>query len=211
MYDATCGRLFTAWYGFGMRRIDELGLRETRRAALATASGRTLEIGSGTGCNVSLYPDAVEDLILAEPDAHMQKALRRRVEEDGASVSEIVQATAEELPFESSSLDCVACTMVLCTVPEPMEALAEIARVLKPGGSFLFMEHVRSEDPKFARKQDRMERPWRFLADGCHCNRDSLATIQASPLEVESFWRGTMPAGPLFMRPLVSGRAVAPG
>lgn len=193
-----------------MRRFDELGLRETRREALAAAAGRTLEIGSGTGCNVPLYPGAVEELILAEPDAHMQKALRRRIEEEKASVADVVQAPAERLPFEDSSFDCVTCTMVLCTVPEPMEALVEIARVLKPGGSFLFMEHVRSEDPKFARRQDRMERPWRFLADGCHCNRDSLATIEASPLDVESFWRGHMPAGPLFMRPLVSGRAVLP-
>ena len=193
-----------------MRRLDELGLRETRRETLARASGRTLEIGSGTGSNLSLYPADLEELVLAEPDPHMQKALQRRIEEDGASVAEVVQAPAEELPFPDSGFDCVTCTMVLCTVPDPAEALVEVARVLKPGGRFLFMEHVRSEDPKFARRQDRLEKPWRFIADGCHCNRDSLATIEASPLEVETFKRGQMPAGPLFMRPLVYGSAVLP-
>jgi SAM-dependent methyltransferase len=97
--------------------------------------------------------------------------------------------------------------MVLCTVPEPADALIEVARVLKPGGKFLFLEHVRSEDPGFARRQDRLEKPWRFLADGCHCNRDSLATIEASPLTVEGFKRGLMPLAPVFMKPLVYGSA----
>jgi ubiquinone/menaquinone biosynthesis C-methylase UbiE len=152
----------------------------------------------------------VRELVLAEPDRHMQKALRRRIEEEEVSVADIVAARAEDLPFEDSSFDCVTCTMVLCTVPEPMEALAEVARVLKPGGKFLFLEHVRSEDPKFARKQDHFEKGWRFIADGCHCNRDSLATIEASPLQVEEFKRSQMPGAPLFMTPLVYGSAVLP-
>lgn len=210
IYDATCGRLFTAWYGFGMRLIDESGLRETRREVLAGASGRTLEIGCGTGANLYLYPPQVDELVMAEPDAHMQKALRRKLSERARSNTELVQAPAEKLPFEDSSFDCVSCTMVLCTVPDPAEALAEVARVVKPGGRFLFLEHVRSEDPHFARRQDRLERPWRFIADGCHCNRDSLATIESSPFTVEDFRRGHMPRGPLFMKPLVYGSAILP-
>lgn len=208
IYDATVGRLFTAWYGLGMRLVDEFGLRETRREVLAEASGRTLDIGSGTGSNVPLYPPAVSELVLAEPDPHMQKALRRRLGEEGRKDVELVQAPAERLPFPDSSFDCVVCTMVLCTIPDPEAAVAEAARVLKPGGRLLFLEHVRSEDPGFARWQDRCEKPWRFLADGCHCNRDSLATIEASPLTVEELRRGVMPAVPIIIRPLVYGSAV---
>jgi hypothetical protein len=84
-----------------------------------------------------------------------------------------------------------------------------VARVLKPGGKLLFLEHVRSEDPRVARTQDRLERPWRFIADGCHCNRDSLATIEASPLTVQHVTRGRMPLAPPFVRPLVFGCAQA--
>ena len=207
IYNATCGRFFTAWYGAAMRRVDELGLRETRREVLAGASGRTLDIGTGTGANLPLFPSEVKELVLAEPDRHMNKVLRGELEEAGAPRAELVQAPAESLPFPDSSFDSVTCTMVLCTVPEPADALSEVARVLKPGGKFLFLEHVRSEDPGFARRQDRLEKPWRFLADGCHCNRDSLATIEASPLTVQSFKRGHMPLAPLFMRPLVYGSA----
>jgi len=193
-----------------MRKIDEAGLRETRREVLAPAAGRTLDIGTGTGSNIFLYPDQVSELVLAEPDRHMQKVLRRTLEERERPNTELVQAAAEELPFEDASFDYVACTMVLCTAPDPDQALTEIARVTKPGGKFLFLEHVRSEDPYMARRQDRFEKPWRFIADGCHCNRDSLATIEASPFTVESFKRGQMPRAPLFMMPLVYGTAVLP-
>jgi ubiquinone/menaquinone biosynthesis C-methylase UbiE len=210
LYDATCGRLFTAWYGFLMRRIDEVGLRETRREVLAGALGRTLDIGTGTGSNLSLFPDEVEELVLAEPDSHMQRVLRAKLDEAPRPRTELVQAPAESLPFPDSSFDCVTCTMVLCTVPEPADALAEVARVLKPGGKFLFLEHVRSEDPGFARRQDWFEKPWRFIADGCHCNRDSLATIEASSLTVANVKRGHMPLAPLIMKPLIYGSATAP-
>ncbi len=208
VYDATCGRLFTAWYGLSMRFTDEYGLRETRREVLAQAHGRALEIGGGTGANLYLYPPQVGELVIAEPDPHMQRALRRKLQERARASTELVQAPAERLPFEDDSFDCATCTMVLCTVPNPAGALAEVARVVKPGGRFLFLEHVRSEDPGFARRQDRLEKPWRFIADGCHCNRDSLATIEASPLAVETLKRGHMPLSPPFVTPLIYGSAI---
>lgn len=190
-----------------MRLIDECGLRETRRELLAKASGRTLDIGSGTGANLPLYASQVDELVLAEPDAHMQKALRRRLAEEQMIGVELVRAPAERLPFADSSFDCVVCTMVLCTIPDPVAALGEVARVVKPDGKLLFLEHVRSEDPGFARMQDRWERPWRFLADGCHCNRDSLAMIESSQFTVDNLRRGHMPMAPLIMKPLVYGSA----
>jgi len=207
LYDATCGRWFTAWYGSMIQRIDDKGLRETRREVLNQASGRVLEVGSGTGANISLYPPAV-DLVLSEPDPHMQRALRGKLAEPESRQAELVQAGAEDLPFADDSFDCVACTMVLCTMPDPVAGLAEVARVLKPGGKLLFLEHVRSKNPKLAWAQDRLERPWRFVADGCHCNRDSLALIEGSPLTVSSSKQGTMPFSPPLVKPLVYGSAV---
>ena len=123
----------------------------------------------------------------------------------------MVEAPAERLPFEDSSFDTAVFTLVLCTVPDPEAALAEAARVLKPGGKLLFVEHVRAEDAGLARWQDRLEKPWRFLADGCHCNRDTVATIEASPLAVEQVERGALPKAPPLVRPLVRGRATLPG
>ncbi|MBW8059426.1 MAG: class I SAM-dependent methyltransferase [Solirubrobacterales bacterium] len=181
-----------------------------RREALAAASGRTIDLGAGTGANVGLFPPAVTELVLAEPDRHMIKRLRSKIGAVGMDV-EAVEASAEDLPFEGSSFDTAVFTLVLCTVPDPAAALAETARVLRPGGKMLFVEHVRAEEQGLARWQDRLEKPWRFLADGCHCNRDTVATIEASPLSLEQVEHGRVPKAPPLVRPLARGGAVLPG
>jgi len=209
IYDATWGRAFSAFYDSLLKGTEEAGLREMRRATLAAASGRTLDVGAGTGANLGLYPPAVTELVLAEPDPHMTKRLRRRLAEAESS-AELVEAPAERLPFEDAGFDTVVFTLVLCTVPDPKAALAEVARVLNPGGRLLFVEHVRAADPGLARWQDRFERPWRFFADGCHCNRDTVATIEASPLKVETVERSELPKSPPLTKPLARGSAVLP-
>lgn len=209
IYDATWGRGFAALYDSFFKAVEEGGLREMRRELLSEASGRTIDIGSGTGANLGLYPDSVSELAMVEPDPHMARQLRRKLAESGRDV-EFVEAGAESLPFEDASFDTVVFTLVLCSVPDPRAALAEVARVLKPGGQMLFLEHVRSRNPKLARWQDRLEKPWRFVGDGCHCNRDTVATIEASPLAVEEVERGRLPKAPPITRPLASGRAVLP-
>lgn len=206
LYDATWGRLFAAIYDRGLKGAEDAGLREMRRETLAAARGRTIDLGAGTGANLALYPDAVTELVLAEPDPHMLKKLRVKVGKAGKD-AEVVEAPAERLPFEDSSFDTAVFTLVLCTVPDPGAAIAEAARVLKPGGKLLFVEHVRADDAGLARWQDRLEKPWRFVGDGCHCNRDTVASIEASPLAVEQVERGALPKAPPLVRPLVRGSA----
>ena len=120
----------------------------------------------------------------------------------------LVEAPAEALPFGDDTFDTAVATLVLCTIPDPVAAIAELARVLKPGGHLLFIEHVRSDDPGRARWQDRLEKPWRFMADGCHCNRDTEATLTASAFTLETVEYGKMPKAAPIVRPLIQGTAV---
>ncbi len=207
IYDATWGRLFAAMYDRGLRATEDGGLRAMRQGVLAAARGRTIDLGAGTGVNLDLFPSAVEELVLAEPDPHMAKHLREKLAASPRK-AELIEASAEELPFEDASFDTAVFTLVLCTVPNPEAALAEAARVLKPGGKLLFIEHVRAEDASLTRWQDRLEKPWRFLADGCYCNRDTVANIEASPLTVERVEHGKLPKVPPIIKPLVHGSAV---
>src|SRR4029077_13072972 len=139
IYDATWGRLFAMLYDRSLKGTEDAGLREMRRQTLEAAQGRTIDLGAGTGANLALYPDAVTELVLAEPDPHMAKRLRQKLAQSGRA-GELVEAPAERLPFEDSSFDTAVFTLVLCTVPDPEAALAEAARVLKPGGKLLFVE-----------------------------------------------------------------------
>jgi ubiquinone/menaquinone biosynthesis C-methylase UbiE len=207
LYDATWGRAFAALYDRGLKATEEGGLRQMRRELLSQASGRTIDLGAGTGVNLGLFPKAVSELVMVEPDPHMLRQLRAKAA--GRGGVEIEQASAQELPFADDSFDTAVFTLVLCTVPDPGAALAEAARVLKPGGKLLFIEHVRSPEAGLAGWQDRLEKPWRFCADGCHCNRDTVATIEASALTLTGVERGRLPKAPPIARPLVSGVAVA--
>lgn len=206
-YDASFGRLFAGAYDRLMADTEDAGLRERRHELLADAGGRTVELGAGTGLNFAHYGGEVEELILTEPFPPMAKQLRERVG-GGATV---IEAPADRLPIPDASIDTAVATLVLCTVDDVPATLAEIARVLKPGGRLLFAEHVRSDDPRTARWQDRLERPWKFVGHGCRCNRDTLAAIAATPLEVESVEHGRLPKAPSIVRPLVVGSARKPG
>lgn len=209
LYDATWGRAFSAFYDRGLSAAEDAGLRQMRVELLEGAGGRTVELGAGTGANLDLYPDAVEELVLSEPDSHMVARLRGKLGISGRDAA-VVEAPAERLPFPDESFDTAVATLVLCTVPNPAAALDEVARVLKPGGRFLFLEHVRAGELGLARWQDRLERPWRFLGDGCHCNRDTVATIDASPLVLDEVSRGALPKSPPIVRPLRRGTALRP-
>jgi ubiquinone/menaquinone biosynthesis C-methylase UbiE len=176
------GRIFAAGYDRAIRRSEQAGLAEMRAKLLLGARGRTLELGAGTGLNLRHYPrDRVAlTLTLTEPEAPMTERLERRVAASRPNAN-VVQAPADRLPFEDSSFDTVISTLVLCTVRDQARALAEVRRVLAPDGALLFLEHVRSDDPRVARWQDRIHPFWLRIGHGCHCNRDTPAcTPQAS-------------------------------
>lgn len=208
IYDATWGRLFSACYDRGFKATEEAGLRGMRHDLLAGARGRVLELGAGTGLNLAHYPEGIEGLTLTEPDPHMTKRLRDKLAASSrtAHVS-VIEAPAEKLPFPDDSFDTIVVTLVLCTVPDQAAALEEAARVLKPDGQLLFLEHVRSRNPGLAKWQDRLETPWRFLGDGCHCNRDTAAAIGAAGFQLDEVEHAAVPKAPPIVRPMIRGRA----
>ena len=197
-------RLFAALYDTIGKGSEEAGLREERRQLLAAAEGDVIELGAGTGLNLDLYPEHVTRLVLTEPDRHMRRRLSRRLEALGRP-AEIVEASAESLPFPDATFDTAVVTLVLCSVGDQQTALAEVARVLRPEGRLLFLEHVRSADPKIARRQDRI-RPLYNLC-GCNPNRDTLAGIETSAFTVESVKQGEVPKAPKVERPMIVGTA----
>lgn len=141
---------------------ERAGLRAQREELLSRARGGTVEIGGGTGLNLPHYPNGLDELVLVEPDAAMRVRLEKRLGRSRRR-ARVVDAPAERLPFADGSVDTVVSTFVLRTVDAPDLALREIARVLRPDGQLLFIEHVRSESPTLVYWQDRLERPWRQL------------------------------------------------
>ena len=202
-------RIFAGLYDLMLRGTERAGLRDMRAELLAEAQGRTLELGAGTGLNLAHYTDAVTELVLTEPDPHMARRLRKRLDDEPPAPArvEVVEAPAERVPFEDGSFDSVVSTLVLCSVESPGAAAREVARVLKPEGRLLCLEHVRSTDRGLARWQDRLERPWGWLGAGCHPNRDTVAELEAAGLETAGLAGDQLPKAPAIVRPMVRGGA----
>ena len=208
MLTSLASRFNAALYDPVLALGERRGMAARRGELLAQARGRTLEIGAGTGLNLAHYPDRVEALVVSEPDPGMFRRLERRVARERPA-ARAVRAGAEDLPFADGEFDTVVSTLVLCTVPDPEASVAEIERVLAPGGTLLFLEHVRAEDARLARRQDRLHGPWKAFAAGCHCNRDTVALL-AGGFDLQSHthtWRGM----PRIVHPLVAGAAVRRG
>jgi SAM-dependent methyltransferase len=203
--DSAWARAFAVLYDPFVWVAERAGLRAHRKQLLSRARGCTLEIGSGTGLNLPHYPDDLDELVLAEPDAAMRARLKKRVNRSGR-LTRLIDAPAEQLPFPDGSVDTVVSTLVLCTVDAPDVALREIARVLRPNGQLLFLEHVRSESPTLARWQDRLARPWRGFARGCRCNRATAELIVTCGLKVDQAVDASWHGMPPIVRPLIVGR-----
>jgi SAM-dependent methyltransferase len=185
---------------------ERAGVRSLRNELVKKARGCTIEIGAGTGLNLAHYPDDLAELVLLEPDPAMRSRLEKRLTHGGRR-ARLVDAPAEQLPFADASIDTVVSTFVLCTVDAPDLALREIARVLRPGGQLLFMEHVRSDSPTLARWQDRLAGSWHRFARGCRCNRATAELIATCGLAVDDVHEASWRAMPPIVRALVIGRA----
>jgi ubiquinone/menaquinone biosynthesis C-methylase UbiE len=199
-------RLFAALYDWGLKKTEEHGLSARREELLKEARGRVIEIGAGTGLNLDHYPRDLEQLVLTEPSAAMAAKLKDRLARD-SHMAEVVAAPAEQLPYPDDYFDFAIATLVLCTVPDPAAALAEIRRVLKSDGCLLLIEHVRSDDPARAKWQDRLEVPWRIFGNGCHCNRETESLVRAAGLDFTTIEHSKLRKSPPLVRPLIQGRA----
>jgi ubiquinone/menaquinone biosynthesis C-methylase UbiE len=202
------GRIFAAGYDTFMKVPEKTTFRRHREALLGPVSGRVLEIGGGTGANLPFYGAGVEELVITEPEAPMARRLECKLGDHQLPVR-VVHAPAEALPFKDASFDYVVSTLVLCTVDDPQRALAEARRLLKPGGQLLFMEHVRSDDPKLARWQDRLQPLQYRLGHGCHCNRATLDNVKGAGFSIAELEHDTVKKAPPIVRPLIVGAAVA--
>jgi ubiquinone/menaquinone biosynthesis C-methylase UbiE len=203
-------RLFALTYDRQMAGTEKAGLRAMRERLLAGAHGDVLEIGGGTGLNLTCYGPAVGSLTITEPQPPMLRRLERRVRAAGVRehgpVATVLRAPAEDLPFDDQTFDVAVSTLVLCGVDDQPRALRELRRVLRPGGELLFIEHVRAGDPATARRQDRVNWLNRLVA-GCDCNRPTLETLGRAGFTVTEVEHTELPKAPKFIRPAIAGRA----
>ncbi len=200
-------RFFAMTYDRQMARTEKAGLAAFRDALLAGATGNVLEIGSGTGLNLPFYRPALESLTMTEPEPAMVRRLERRVS-GRVPAARVLRAPAEDLPFDDGTFDVAVSTLVLCGVDDQPRALRELRRVLRPGGQLLFIEHLRSEDPRTARLQDRMN--WlNRLVVRCDCNRPTLDTIRQAGFTITQVEHTALPKAPAFVSPAIIGSAEA--
>ena len=190
---------------FGMRRKPLLRLREN---LVAAARGQVLEIGIGSGRNLPFYPRDLEGLWGIDPSPELL-AMAQDTGRLGALSGQVGEGRAEELPLDDQSVDSVVMTWTLCSVAEPARALAEIRRVLRPGGSLIFIEHGQAPEAGVRGWQDRLTPVWRKLAGGCHLNRPVAQLIEAAGLRLAELETGYLVKGPRPMTFHYRGRALA--
>jgi ubiquinone/menaquinone biosynthesis C-methylase UbiE len=176
--------------------MDTRVLRAERRSALAGVRGIVLEVGFGTGHNLPFYPPAVDRVVALDPSSVSARLARKRIACALFPVDSLA-LSGEAIPAPDASYDSVVTTFTLCTIPDPLAALRQMKRVLKPGGRFFFLEHGRSPDPAVQRWQDRLTPLQRALVAGCHLNRDIPALITTAGFTLDSLAHHYLP-GPRF-------------
>ena len=172
--------------------MDAQGAIDHRRELLAGLAGRVLEVGAGNGLNFAHYPPAVTEVLAVEPEPYLRGLAEVAAAQAPVSVR-VVDGTADALPAPDASMDAAVASLVLCSVPDQARALAELHRVLRPGGELRFFEHVRADTVGLARVQRLADLVWPTLVGGCHTSRDTLAAITAAGFEVTSLQRFRFP------------------
>jgi len=185
-----------------MRRKD---LTKYRRATVATAHGRVLEIGVGSGLNFPLYGKQVEFVYGIDPSPRLLSIARRRAAASGIPV-ELLLGSATAIPLADNAVDTVVMTWTLCSIPDPPAALHEMLRVLKPDGNLCFVEHGLSPEPGVERWQRRLTPPWRRIAGGCHLDRKMDDLIRQAGFDLTKLHEEYAP-GPRAMSYMYQGCA----
>ena len=199
------------FYDRVMAKTEEACLREWRQALFKQVSGEVLEIGAGTGANIKLYSDRVTRLVLTEPDKHMRKLLKEQAGNHRLENVSVTGGTAEQIAADDESFDFVVSSLVCCSVTDLNTCLSEIRRVLKPGGSLVFLEHVAAANGSSRRRWQNIINPvWTTFMGNCHLNRETEQAIVAEGFEIIQIERESMRKALPIVRPTIRGIAKKP-
>jgi ubiquinone/menaquinone biosynthesis C-methylase UbiE len=182
MADEIRNRFFSRMYA---RMKDPPEAEEHRKRMLAGLSGRVIELGAGDGRNFAFYPPEVTEVLAVEPEPYLRERAEEAAREATVPVT-VVAGVADRIPAEDSSFDGGVASLVLCSVPDQAAALAELRRVIRPGGVLHFYEHVVSNNPRKARIENLADHVWPHIAGGCHPNRATGAAIESAGFTIES-------------------------
>jgi ubiquinone/menaquinone biosynthesis C-methylase UbiE len=182
-------------------------LGKYRRRALETAQGKVLEIGFGTGLNLPYYPQSVSEITAIDPENMLADKTARRIKESTMPVHFVQLDASGKLPFADATFDSVITTWTLCSIEQVDSALAEMRRLLKPNGHYIFLEHGRSDDAKTAHWQDRFNPIEKVIGAGCNINRPIDHLIKAAGFEIETLERFMMPKTPRILGEMYKGIA----
>lgn len=178
--------LFVRFYRRNRRSAVKRGENEHRRRTLEGLAGRVVELGAGDGANFALYPQTVGEVVAIEPEPRFREQAQEAARDAGVTVR-VLSGTAEALPLDDESADALVASLVLCTVPDPQQALAEARRVLRPGGELRFYEHVHAERQPLRAILEVADRSriWPTVGGGCHPTRDTLGAIESAGFAIE--------------------------
>jgi ubiquinone/menaquinone biosynthesis C-methylase UbiE len=175
---------FARMYARMAEDFEAKGGAELRDETLAGLSGRVVEVGAGTGINFGHYPDEVTEVVAVEPEPYLRQLANEAATRTTMPVT-VVDGDAERLPLDDASCDAGVASLVLCSVLDQASALAELRRVIRPGGELRFFEHVRSDRPGFARFQQALDVVWPLVGGGCHASRATLDAIEAAGFDLD--------------------------
>jgi len=190
---------------FAMNNAD---MEHVRRQVVPRAKGVTLELGIGSGLNLAFYSSEVTRVVGVDPSPELHEMARRRAERASRPVELLLQSAEQRLPLADASVDTVVVTWSLCSIPDPVRALEQARRVLRPGGDLLFVEHGRAPAPRVSVWQDRLNPLWKRIAGGCNMNRAMDALIRSAGFEIEELSHPEL-SGPKVLTYLYLGRARA--